>query len=119
MPSCGELQRLREKFASHTAHDLLEDTRQDEARTDRMVAEAYSLVAARGVRFELREADHVRLREKGLTQEEIGRIRPTLDAFIKEGSLPPHRGKIDRLLSILSMSLILSGLASLSDAGRS
>lgn len=63
----GELQRLREKFASHNAHDLLENIRREEARIDRIVAEVYALVAARDLQFELSDADRVRLQAKGLT----------------------------------------------------
>lgn len=71
-PPNSNRQMLREKFASHTAYDLLEGIRREEARTDRIVAEAYTLVAARGEQFELTAADVAR-QEKGLTLEKIGR----------------------------------------------
>jgi hypothetical protein len=94
----GELHRLRRKFSAQSACDRADGGRSNEARQDRITAEAFAMVAARGLKFDITPADHQRLQSNGLSPAEVGEIHPTLAGLVEAGLLPPSPGKIARLL---------------------
>lgn len=94
----GELRRLRRKFASQSAFDRADDRREDEARQDRVVAEALAMVASRGLKFEISPTDRERLQSTGLSASEVNAIHPTLAGLVEVGLLPTSTRKVARLL---------------------
>jgi hypothetical protein len=94
----GEIHRLRRKFSAQSAYDRAEGNRENEARQDRIAAEAIAMVAARGLKFDITPADRQRLQSNGLSLSEVNEIHPTLAGLVEAGLLPPSPGKITRLL---------------------